>query len=139
METAIKIAIENGWLQKFLKQNYWSLCDNCIEFTDIDTGHDSDKMVIHEVLLDPLFWQAWTKGMGWDTGAKIRMCVGCGAALRNNEQPTMDGKHGGKNGCGSDIYTYEGQWIIEWHCFIDHLAEGKDIDSFFTNLLPKEK
>lgn len=28
--------------------------------------------------------------------------------------------------------------LREWHKFIDHLAEGKDAESFFTNLLEIE-
>lgn len=27
-----------------------------------------------------------------------------------------------------------GEWKTKWHRFIDHLAEGKDINSFFENL-----
>ncbi len=30
-------------------------------------------------------------------------------------------------------------WKDYWHAFIDHLAEGKDIDSFFEKLLNLEK
>jgi len=26
------------------------------------------------------------------------------------------------------------QWVNKWHRFIDHLAEGKDAESFFSNL-----
>lgn len=26
-------------------------------------------------------------------------------------------------------------WIYNWHQFIDHIAEGKDIDSYFNNLM----
>lgn len=87
--------------------------------------------------LDREFWMAITIGLGWDTGAKIRMCTGCGVALRNSEKPTMDGKHGGKKGCGSDIYEYEGQWLIEWHRFIDALAEGGSIEDYAGKLLSK--
>ena len=85
------------------------------------------------VLIDPEFWQGLGKTQKWE-GGKIRMCGGCGVALKWNEQPTTDGKHGGKEGCGSDIDEYEGQWLIEWHMFIDHLAEGKSVGSFFKTL-----
>jgi len=83
--------------------------------------------------LDRERWIEAGKAMGWE-GGKIRMCVGCGVALRWNENPTMDGKHGGKNGCGSDIEEYEGQWLIEWHRFIDKLAEGGTVEEFFKEL-----
>lgn len=35
----------------------------------------------------------------------------------------------GADGDGND------NWLYYWHRFIDHLASGKDIDSFFTNLM----
>lgn len=85
------------------------------------------------ICLDIEFWKALGKSLGWN-GDKIKMCCGCGVALKWNEKPTMDGKHGGKNGCGSDIYKYEGQWLIEMHRLIDYLAEGKTIETFFEYL-----
>ncbi len=27
------------------------------------------------------------------------------------------------------------EWLYQWHRFIDHLAEGKDAEEFFTKLL----
>lgn len=33
------------------------------------------------------------------------------------------------------IYGKIEKWKQEWHNFIDHLAEGKDPEEFFTNLL----
>jgi len=115
IEQAIKKATDEGFrLKKALEFNTYQ--DHLGDF-----------------LIDPKFFQCLGKAMGWE-GGKIRMCVGCGVALRWNEQPTMDGKHGGKNGCGSDIEEYEGQWIIGWHMMIDHLAEGKTIEEFFKNL-----
>jgi hypothetical protein len=86
------------------------------------------------IFIDRDFWIKLGEALGWE-GEKIRMCVGCGVALKWNEKTTLDGKHGGKNGCGSDIYEYEGQWLIEWHRFVDHLAEGKTVHSFFKNLI----
>ena len=44
----------------------------------------------------------------------------------------------GKQQKWQSIDTYRAKWIpwiSAWHNFIDHLAEGKDIDSFFNNLL----
>ncbi len=77
--------------------------------------------------VDPAFWQALGRAWGWQS-EKLRMCGGCGLHLRSNEQETMDGKH---KKCGSDIDEYEGQWLMEWHCFIDHLADGKSPERAF--------
>jgi hypothetical protein len=60
------------------------------------------------VLLDPFFWQALGKARGW---SELKM---------PNRSP---------------IGQYEeGSWFSHWHRFIDHLAEGKDAESFFKDL-----
>ena len=59
-----------------------------------------------DTLLDPLFWQSLGKAMGW------KWC------------PFRHYPH-----------TVECvEWIVQWHCFIDHLAEGKTAESFFETL-----
>lgn len=123
IEQTIQKAIEGGYRGGLIgesKDGFWG----AKEFIAINSN-------INDLFLDPLFWQSLGKALGFDPTEKIRMCVGCGIALRWNEQPTMDGKHGGKNGCGSDIEEYEGQWLIEWHRFIDHLVGGGTPESFF--------
>lgn len=120
MENVIKSAIRGGY-EHFL-------------MSDGNNGLKAIGECKSDILLDPLFWQCLGKAEGW-TGEKIRMCNGCGVALKWNEKEDMNGQHGGKKGCGSDIQEYEGQWLIEMHRFIDHLAEGKSIDEFFNNLL----
>ena len=54
--------------------------------------------------LDPLFWQSLGKALGW---------------VADFEE--ADGS----------IYN---RWLIEWHRFIDHLAEGKIAEIFFESL-----
>lgn len=120
MKEAIQKAIEGGYVNQMIYNHY---DNNMISYLNFS----------YLVFLDPLFWQCLGKSLGWK-GEKIRMCVGCGVALKWNEDPTMNGKHGGRKGCGSDIEEYEGQWLIEWHMFIDHLASGKDADLFFKEL-----
>lgn len=33
------------------------------------------------------------------------------------------------------VFAGKAYWLWGWHDFIDHLAEGKDADSFFNKLL----
>lgn len=92
----------------------------------------------YAILLDTEAWKAVGKVEGW-VGDKIRMCVGCGVALKWNENPDMEGRHnlkrdGKQVGCGSDIYEYDGQWLIEMHCMIDSLASGKSVEQFLETL-----
>lgn len=44
------------------------------------------------------------------------------------------GKAMGWPDSGSSFYNCRTQWEAQWHSFIDHLAEGKDAESFFANL-----
>lgn len=60
------------------------------------------------IFLDPYFWQALGKAEGWE--------------------PNFIDKTSKK-------IEANGEWLQMQHEFIDHLAEGKDIDSFFINLL----
>ena len=69
-------------------------------------------------LLDPNFWIAIGKAKKWD-----KKCTMCGE---------YEGGHQYKH-----IFVAGGdkRWIHYWHQFIDHLAEGKEIDLFFNELL----
>lgn len=57
---------------------------------------------------DPDFWRCLGKQLGWEQSDKR--------------------------------YVYSGSkrnWITVWHRYINHLAEGKDAESFFISLLKK--
>ena len=85
--------------------------DNLDQFcvTDGDGGFFAIRS---EILLDPLFWQALGKAEGWTNNTEIILSY----------EPTVQ-----------KMAT----WHFQMRCFINHLAEGKDIDSFFTQLLIK--
>lgn len=133
METAIKIAIENGWK--------WKNCEttNALAYEDTPDstwiyftyrGIKDHNLVNNQViLLDRLFWQALGKGLGWDMNPEY--CTsGCGCPY-----PNGDGSH--EFEC---VWKPNGNsYLNHWHSFIDHLAEGKDMESFFTELLATKK
>lgn len=105
MEKAIKIAIENGWKAK--KRDIW-------------WSNDTNQTLRYRdsVLLDPLFWQALGKGLVW------------------KEVSETETRQNSVTGEPQTIRVVNGTaWQLEWHRFIDHLASGKDIESFFTNLI----
>jgi hypothetical protein len=56
------------------------------------------------ILLDPLFWQALGRALGW------------------------------MEGVGKKYLAYNQWWLQPWHGFIDHLAHGGSPESFFENL-----
>ena len=80
-------------------------------------GYDRSRALSSEGLeeqsylfLDPLFWQGLGKARGWKP-----------VTWPNTNHPKE--LH----------YRLEG-WHWQMHRFIDHLAEGKDSESFFANL-----
>ena len=73
--------------------------------------HEHDK---HEILLDPLFWQALGKSMGW---GNTNVCGHCRSNLYDSYERKEDK-----------------MWHYYWLSFIDHLAEGGSVESYFANL-----
>lgn len=86
----------------------------------------SDPYRSSVLLLDPLFWKALSKAEKW----KPSVCVGCGKELKVD-----------KNGVSSqacscfEAYEEKSTWIYHWAKYIEHIASGKDKDSFFKKLL----
>ncbi len=113
METAIKIAIENGWEISDFHKRMMEIEHPTDPYIKINAIRIASHGALQEGVLDPLFWQALGKGLGWEIKESV-----------------------GRTPQGYRLKTTRGvDWEIMWHRFIDHLAEGKDVDSFFTNLL----
>lgn len=111
METAIQKAIEGGW--KVDLKGYEPLVTDAGKLKE--KGIESilyfikDKNAYAEIRENPLFWQALGKSLGWEQTYKT-----VGGNMRT---------------IGQDDYREH------WHRFIDHLASGKDAESFFNELL----
>jgi len=114
MEKAIQKAIEGGY-----KGLEWTEDIRCVEqnkaYLGYIWGHSKDGEAhgrpACDIIFDPLFWQSLGKACGW------------------NEKETKNVWHTGLHGVVIPESRYR------WHCFIDHLAEGKDAGSFFNSLL----
>ena len=68
---------------------------------------------INRILLDPLFWQALGKAMGWEDGD-------------SRAYWTREDSH--------KVVLLD-RWQNEMHSFIDHLASNGNADDFFNELL----
>ena len=107
MKNAIEKAIEGGWnKEKFSAEH--------INLRVVNTETGSIDMPLDCVFLDPEFWRCLGKAMGWTIYAVCMICD--------------------KTDC-DHTFGYKAKWVKEWHRFIDHLAEGRDTDSFFKELL----
>lgn len=97
MKNAIEKAIEGGYEHDLISGL----------LSDFEKGIYANWNNYCVLLLDPLFWQALGKSLGWPK-------ISAYPRESDNEFET---------------------WKMTWLYFIDHLAEGKDPESFFTNLL----
>jgi len=83
------------------------------------TRKDNDstlRVAVEETLLDPAFWQAFGSALGWAQAMRTVHAV-------ENGRPT--------------VVTRTGHhWRYHWHRFIDHLAEGQDVEPSLRVLLP---
>lgn len=77
-------------------------------------GERQPESVVQIAWCDPLFWQALSKALGW--GNKVF------EAFDGNPDIT--------------VRMFKGKpYMYHWHRFIDHIAKGKDADSFFKDLI----
>jgi len=88
-----------------------------IEGGYIESIHDGWKEWQGDYLLDPIFWQCLGKAEGWkkwkkDGGMELDEPVSRG------QEPFL-----------------QPSWKWYWHSFIDHIADGGDIDTYFHKLL----
>jgi hypothetical protein len=67
-------------------------------------NHSSFMIPLHETWLDPAFWRALGRALGWDTPCALAITCGSGQEARRR---------------GDGAY-----WMYQWHCFIQHLADG---------------
>jgi hypothetical protein len=118
MDKAIKLAIEGGWqglewhdeieVEKGLK---YPLYARVWGRSKEGEGHGTQVAFI---VLDPSFWQALGKAMGWSGKVDMKFINAFGNTI---------------------VFTDLPRWEMHWHKFIHHIAEGKDADSFFQELL----
>jgi hypothetical protein len=77
-------------------------------------NHSSFMVPVHETFLDPAFWQALGRALGWEEACELALtCV-----------------HGHEE-C-RQCHTY--YWMYQWHCFIQQIAHGHTPDAFFASL-----
>lgn len=110
-EQAIREATEKGGWK--LNWYFSHFSDNEVVFGNINNDSEDNPCYyknVYEILLDTSFWLALGKARWWEK----RMTY---------YNSFLDGKENNDT------------WRLEWHRFIDHLAEGKDIESFFKQLL----
>jgi len=82
-------------------------------YEPVNTSPYKWKMLYHRFLLDPEFWKCLGKAMGWKD-------------VDTHSQNDPDG--------WGRFVTHFKPWLVKWHSFIDHLANGGSIEDFFKSL-----
>lgn len=137
MEKAIQKAIVGGFHPG---SHFNGISGDDVCFEDADTYYLNK----YKMLMLPNFWQSLGKAEGWSK----EICVYDGSkevkSGKDVNTPNGPGEYYSNCAvCGADWMSKEefeegnaiSGWLYHWHKFIDHIAEGKDIDSFFNNLL----
>jgi hypothetical protein len=81
------------------------------------TRHDNDSsflVPVEETFLDPCFWQALGRALGWQ--ASCDLSISC------------------EHGHAECLRCHGAYWMYQWHCFIQAIAEGNTPAVFFANL-----
>jgi hypothetical protein len=116
-ETFVRKAVEGGWKPRGseLGEN-WRIKDDEIQYQRIrtsSTGYRYRGLPVAEALLDPSLWRCAGKALGWSReiwGSPFEF-------------------EGEKN-----VLHCE-EWRYRWHGLLEHLAEGKDAESYLATLL----
>jgi hypothetical protein len=82
-------------------------------WTRTDT-QSSFLIPMQETLLDPAFWRALGRALGWDVPCDLAI-----TCVHGNEE------------CQRCHGYY---WMYQWHCFIQHIANGHPPAAFFASL-----
>lgn len=85
----------------------------------VERGYPATHFKYDSIFLDPLFWEALGKSLGW-------------------EKKTVRGKLCGIEGC-TGKHLEGTDWKDQMHRFVDALSEGQTPDEFFKELLVDKK
>jgi hypothetical protein len=116
IQEAMNKAVEGGYHingSDGMETSYLGANDEYSAWTRRD--NDSSFIVpVEETFLDPRFWQALGRTLGWSEVCDLAIiCV-----------------HGAEE-CQSCRGYY---WMYQWHCFIQALAHGNPPEAFFARL-----
>lgn len=140
IQDVIKKAIEGGWNSYRENRGYSKTDGRLRDFLWREFGG--------KIFLDPSFWQALGKNLGWKDerpyvlgSCKYDGCYNNAETVEefSEKYPKLWEKVEQGFVVDNDATEYHlatpvVEWKKHWHSFIDHLAEGKDINSYFENL-----
>ena len=152
IQETIEKAIEGGW-NRYRDFTFISVrsykhdpCDPLVELVGLVEGKKASNIVsCNDIFLDPLFWQALGRALGWNKEFRIGDWVetphgeGKITSVENipNGQVRVRYREGGLMKYGVKEVSPSkplGRWLENWHKFIDHLAKGGTPAEYFNEL-----
>src|SRR5947208_10657461 len=116
IQEALNTAVEGGYHIRGsdgMDTDYEGATNDYSAWTRKD-NESSFLVPTEETFLDPQFWQALGRALGWSEACELAIsCV-----------------HGEEE-CQSCRGYY---WMYQWHCFIQALADGNTPEAFFAHL-----
>ena len=116
IEDALKKATEGGYHidgSDGTETFYEGANSDFSAWTRTDNG-STFLVAMEETFLDPAFWQALGRTLGWQKACDLFITCVCGDAE-----------------CQRCRGSY---WMYQWHCFIQALADGHTPEAFFARL-----
>jgi hypothetical protein len=115
-QEAINTAVEGGYHlygSDGMDTTYEGATNDYSAWTRKD-NESSFLVPTEETFLDPQFWQALGRALGWSEACDLAMSC----------------RHGAEAGqrCRGSY------WMYQWHCFIQALADGNTPEAFFAHL-----
>ena len=120
IEEALNKATEGGYHVNGFNgmDTYYSRATGCYSAWTRKDNDSSLKVAMEETFLDPAFWQALGRALGWEQAVRT--------------------VHAVENGRSTLVTRAGHHWLYYWHRFIDHLAAGNTPESFFESLAGSE-
>ena len=120
IQNAINKAVEGGYHiygSDGMDTDYEGATNDYSAWTRKDNA-SSFLVPTEETFLDPQFWQALGRALGWREDCHL--AISC--------------RHGAEEGQHWRGYY----WMYQWHCFIQALADGNTPEAFFAHLTPSQ-
>ena len=120
IQEAVNTAVEGGYHlhgTDSVATVYTGANDAYSAWTRTD-NHSSFLVPVEETFLDPAFWRALGRTLGWEKACDL--AITC--------------RHGHEE-CRRCHGSY---WMYQWHCFIQYMADGHPPDTFFASLPPPD-
>ena len=100
-------------------ETYYSGANNEYSAWTRTDNQSSFLVPVQETFLDPAFWRALGRALSWDAPCDL----------------TITCAHGDEE-CQRCHGYY---WMYQWHCFIQHIANGQPPAAFFASLSHSSK